>query len=486
MRKKEKTDFESVIGVEVHVQLSTKSKLFCSCSTRFGAPPNSQTCPVCLGMPGALPKLNKQAVDYALRLAWAVNGKVHRHSQMARKNYFYPDLPKGYQISQADLPICTEGELEIEVQGKQKKIRIQRIHLEEDAGKSVHNEDYVRDSETLIDLNRCGVPLVEIVTEPDFANGDEVAVFLTAVRQLVRYLQISEAHMEQGSLRCDANISVRLKDDLSLGTRTELKNLNSIRHVRKALNFERERQIQVLNSGGVVFQETRLWDEKNNQTRVMRNKELAHDYRYFPEPDLPPLRVELKHLYEIIHTQPELPRERRKRFIKEYKLEPPMAAQLTESATLANYFESTVQNDANASLSAYWILGELTALMHEQNLSIDEVPVSSKALSELLKLISDEAVSAKGAKTILRHMWDTKHSAAKLLDKLNLRQESDEQEITALTGRILKKYAPQVKAYQEGKVNLLGFFVGQVMQASGGRANPRLVHQIIKQELDHV
>ncbi len=477
--------FKTVIGLEVHVQLATKTKLFCGCLNRYGAAPNSQTCPVCLGMPGALPVLNKQAVEFALRLALAVNGKIHRQSRMARKHYFYPDLPKGYQITQANRPICTEGELEMDVQGRKKQIRIQRIHLEEDAGKSVHNEPYVKENGTLIDLNRCGVPLVEIVTEPDFESGEEAAVFLIALRQLVRHLRISGAHMEQGGLRCDANISVRRSGSAGLGTRTEVKNLNSIRHVRRALEFESNRQINLVRSGGSVRQETLLWDEKTQQTKVMRGKEEARDYRYFPDPDLPPLNITLSYLYEVLQTQPELPWQRRERFVAEFNLEPAMAAQLTETPELADYFEAVVRAGGQARESANWITGPLAALMKEQNCSMEDVPVPPEALAELVRLISEQRVSKSGAKTILLSMWNEKRGAEELLDELNLRQESNHRELTTLVRRILSQHAPQVTAFQRGKTQLFGFFVGQVMRASGGRANPRLVRQILTRELEN-
>ena len=477
-------DFETVIGLEVHVQLQTDSKIFCGCSTRFGAAPNSQVCPVCLGMPGVLPVLNRRAVEFTMRLGLATGCEIAAQSIFARKNYFYPDLPKGYQISQYEEPLCRNGHLAIELEdGREKRIRIVRIHLEEDAGKSVHSEEYVQADETLVDLNRCGVPLAEVVSSPDFRSPAEAQAYLVRLRQLVRYLEICDGNMEEGSLRCDANISVRPRGASALGVKTELKNMNSIRNVGRALEAEISRQIEMIAQGEPVVQETLLWDANRGEVLSMRSKEHAHDYRYFPEPDLLPLQVSDSWRQTVAAALPELPLARRHRFVEQYRLPSYNAEVLTGEKAVADYFEAVMQHAADARLVSNWVMGEVLRVLNEGKIDISQFSIAPKQLAELINFIGDETVSGKIAKRIFDDMLKTGKSAATLIKAQGLEQIADAGAIAAMVEQVLEQHADAVQRYRDGEQKLLGFFVGQVMQASRGKANPKLVNEILREKL---
>ena len=478
-----RTQYEAVIGLEVHVQLLTQSKIFCSCSTRFGDPPNSNSCPVCLGLPGALPVLNREAVSMAMRAAMALNCTINPRSRFARKNYFYPDLPKGYQISQYDEPLAEYGWIDIEVDGVPKRIGITRVHLEEDAGKSLHEGFPDSDCKSYIDLNRSGVPLIEIVSEPDLRTPEEAYEYLTRLKTLMLYLEVSDCNMEEGSLRCDANVSVRPTGATELGTKTEVKNLNSFRFLQKALAYEIGRQTEILENGGTITQETRLWDSKEQRTYGMRSKEFAHDYRYFPEPDLLPLVITEGWKEEVRRTLPELPEARKQRFIREYALPGYDAAQLTSSKALADYFEQAAKASGQAKLAANWILSELLYLLKEVGKDITDSPVAAANLAELLLLIDKGTVSGKMAKGILAEMFASGKRASEVMAEKGLEQINDADQLAALAREIMSKNPAQVELYRKGKAATLGWFVGQVMKATGGQANPQLVQEVLKKEL---
>ncbi len=478
-----RTKYEAVIGLEVHVQLLTQSKLFCSCSTRFGDPPNTNVCPVCLGLPGALPVLNREAVTMAMKAAMALNCAINTRSRFARKNYFYPDLPKGYQISQYDEPLSQDGWIEIEVNGARRRIGITRVHLEEDAGKSLHEGFADSERKSYIDLNRSGVPLIEIVSEPDLRTPEESYEYLTRLKTLMLYLEVSNCNMEEGSLRCDANVSVRRAGASELGTKTEVKNLNSFRFLQKALEYEIERQIEVVEGGGSIEQETRLWDSREQRTYGMRSKEFAHDYRYFPEPDLLPLIITEEWKDEVRRSLPELPEARRQRFISDYALPEYDAAQLTASKTLANYFEETAKASGEPKLAANWVLSELLYLLKEANKEITESPVPAASLAELLALLSKGTVSGKMAKEILAEMFRSGKRAAEVMAAQGLEQINDADIIAAAVREIMAANPKQVEQYRKGKTATLGWFVGQVMKATRGQANPQLVQDVLKKEL---
>jgi len=478
-----RASYEAVIGLEVHVQLLTQSKIFCSCSTRFGDPPNSNTCPVCLGLPGALPVLNREAVTMAMKAALALNCAVNPRSRFARKNYFYPDLPKGYQISQYDEPLASDGWLEVEVDGTRKRIGITRVHLEEDAGKSLHEGFPDSDRRSYIDLNRSGVPLIEIVSEPDIRTPREAFEYLTALKTVLLYLGVSNCNMEEGSLRVDANVSVRRAGVNSLGTKTEVKNLNSFRFLEKALAYEIDRQIEVIEGGGEIHQETRLWDSNGQRTCGMRSKEFAHDYRYFPEPDLLPLVITEEWKEEARQALPELPGARKERFMREYALPAYDAGQLTATRPLADYFEAVARASGEPKLAANWILSELGYLLKESGREITECPVTAAGLAELLTMIGKGTVSGKMGKDILVEMFTSGKTAREVIQEKGLEQINNAEEIAHVVREIMAANPKQVEQYRKGKSATMGWFVGQVMKATKGQANPQLAQEVLKKEL---
>ena len=485
--------WETIIGLEIHAQLSTDSKIFCGCSTRFGDEPNSNTCPVCLGLPGALPVLNRRVVELGARAALSLGLRINNQSIFSRKNYFYPDLPKGYQISQFDKPFSADGELEImtaerdeaghPVEWLPKKIAITRLHLEEDAGKNVHEGLPDIDRYSYIDLNRAGTPLAELVTEPDFRNAWEAYDYVNHVRRALQWVGASEADMEKGNLRCEANVSVRRVGDQKFGTKVELKNLNSVRFMHRAIEFEVHRQIEVLESGGRLQQETRLWDERAAETRVMRSKEEAHDYRYFPEPDLPPLIVSDEFISRVRSEMPELPEARRRRFMEQYQLSFSDASQLTSERSLADYYEKAVESSGNARTTANWIRSELLRELENAGLAASSSPVSAANIGTFVKLIDEDKISGKQGKEVLVEMFQTGKSAEEIVAARGLVQLSDSTEIEALVDQVMAANPQQLESYRAGKDSLFGFFVGQVMKASQGKANPKVVNEILKSKL---
>jgi len=485
--------WETVIGLEIHAQLSTESKIFCGCATRFGDEPNANTCPTCLGLPGALPVLNRRVVDLGARAALALGLHINHHSIFARKNYFYPDLPKGYQISQYDQPFSANGELEImtaerdeaghPIEWRPKKIRITRLHLEEDAGKNVHEGLPEVDRYSYIDLNRAGVPLAEIVTEPDFRSSWEAYDYVNHVRRALQWVGASEADMEKGNLRCEANVSVRRVGDEKFGTKVELKNLNSVRFMQRAIEFEVARHIKVLESGGRLSQETRLWDDRALETRVMRSKEEAHDYRYFPEPDLPPLIVSEQFVEEVRREMPELPEDRRKRFSEQYGLSYADASQLVSERSLADYYEQAVAASGNARATANWIRTELLRELEAHGLSASDSPVQATELGALVRLIDEAKISGKQGKDVLVEMFKTGKSAVAIVAEQGLVQVSDTGEIDSLIDSVIAANPDQLANYRAGKETLFGFFVGQVIKASKGKANPKIVNERLREKL---
>ena len=471
-------EFETVIGLEIHAQMNTQSKIFCGCSTAFGAPPNTHTCPVCLGMPGSLPVLNRQVVESAIKLGLATGSTLNRENRFARKNYFYPDLPKGYQISQFELPICEHGRVEIEVDGRSRTIGITRIHMEEDAGKLVHDE---REPVSYVDLNRTGTPLLEIVSEPDLRSPTEAAAYLRKLHAIVRYLDICDGNMQEGSFRCDANISLRPKGQDKLGTRTELKNMNSFRNVQLALEYEERRQRDLLLDGGEVVQQTLLWDPDRGRTEPMRGKEEAHDYRYFPDPDLVPVVIDEAWIERVRAGLPELPDARRQRFAAGFDLPAEAADLLTGSRELADFFEAALASFANARKLANFIGTELLRDYGPER--INECPVRPGQLADLLQMTEDGRISGKIAKTVFAEMLTTGHAPAQIVKERGLVQMSDEGELAALVTEIVAANPDQAQQFREGKTKVLGFFVGQLMQKTRGQANPQLANQLFTREL---
>jgi len=472
--------YEVVIGLEVHAQLQTRTKLFCRCGTEFGLPPNTQTCPVCLGMPGSLPVINHTAVEMAIRTGLALHCHIRNDNRFARKNYFYPDLPKGYQISQYEAPICEHGWMDIQPNGSTKRVRICRAHLEEDAGKNIHEGG---GSDSRVDLNRAGTPLLEIVTEPDMKSPEEVDAYLKGLRDVLMYLEVCDGNMEQGSLRCEPNISLRPAGQANLGTKVELKNINSFRFVHDALKYEIARQTAVLEEGGVVHQETRLWDVDKAHTMVMRSKEEAHDYRYFPDPDLLPMDLDQDWIEELRNTVPELPSARQQRFISEYQLPEYDAGVLTSSRSLADYFEACVPLFPNTKTISNWVMGELLRELNATETSPEEAPVTPQRLTDLLQLVENGTISLKVAREIFPELYASGKDPERLIQEKGLTQISDDGALMAMIQEVLANNSNQVAQYRGGKETVLGFFVGQVMKASKGKANPARVNELLKNQL---
>jgi len=475
--------YEPVIGLEVHVQLLTRTKIFCSCSTRFGDPPNTNVCPVCLGLPGTLPVLNKRAVEMGMRASLALNCTVHDHSRFARKNYFYPDLPKGYQISQYELPLATNGHLEIEVAGEKKRIGITRLHLEEDAAKNLHEGFSQSATKAYIDYNRCGTPLSEIVSEPDMRTPEEAYAYLTTLRQILLYTGVSDVNMEEGSLRCDANISVRLRGAKEFGTKVEVKNLNSFRYLQKALEFEIERHIAVLESGGRISQETRLWNQAEGHTVSMRSKEKAHDYRYFPEPDLLPVHISSAWREEVRRTLPELPEAKRARFVGAYGITAYDAEVLASSQAMADYFESVVKAGASGKTSANWMQTELLRGLKDSGKEIDASPICPTAFAELVKLVESGQITGAIGKKVFVTMFESGRSAADIVAAEGLGAQVSDATIEQAAREVITKNPDNVAKFKSGNQGVFKFFVGQVMKATRGQANPQAVNDILRKLL---
>ncbi len=475
-------EWETVIGLEVHAQLSTKSKIFSGASTEFGAEPNTQACAIDLGFPGVLPVLNAEAVTMAIKLGLGINADISARSVFARKNYFYPDLPKGYQISQYEHPIVGKGFLDITLDdGSVKRINITRAHLEEDAGKSLHEDFH---GQSGIDLNRAGTPLLEIVSEPDMRSAKEAVAYLKTLHSLVRYLQICDGNMQEGSFRCDANVSVRRKGDPKLGTRTELKNINSFRFVERAINYEIERQIELIENGGKVAQETRLYDPDKHETRSMRSKEEANDYRYFPDPDLLPVMITPEQIENVRKILPELPQQKRQRFIEQYNLSQYDATVMASSRAMADFFETVTKKAGNQpKLAANWVMGELSGALNKADLDITESPISAEQLGQLVLRIADNTISGKIAKTIFEGLWNQEGNVDEIIEKGGLKQVTDTSAIEALIDKIIAANPQQVADYRGGKDKLFGFFVGQAMKESGGKVNPQQLNDLLKKKL---
>ena len=475
--------YEPVIGLEVHAQLKTKTKAFCGCSTRFGDAPNKNTCPVCLGLPGALPVLNRKAVELAVRASLALQARIHERSRFARKNYFYPDLPKGYQISMYELPLATGGALEIEIEGQAKKIGITRLHMEEDAAKNLHEGFPDSDKWSYIDFNRGGVPLVEIVSEPDIRAPSEAYQYLNTLKQVLEYTDVSDCNMEEGSLRCDANVSVRPRGESKFGTKVEVKNLNSFRYLSHALEFEIERQVGVLESGGSVTQETRLWNVAGGRTESMRSKEFAHDYRYFPDPDLLPVMVLEPLVEEVRRGMPELPAAKRERFVESYGIAAYDAGVLTAESALADYFEAVVRAGAGAKVASSWISVELLRRLKDAGKDIGDCPVKPAALAGLLKKVEGGEITAASGKKVFEKIFETGKSAEEIIASEGLAQISDAGSIETVARQVVTKSPENVAKYKSGNEGVFKFFVGQVMKETRGQANPQIVNEILKRVL---
>jgi aspartyl-tRNA(Asn)/glutamyl-tRNA(Gln) amidotransferase subunit B len=486
-----KTQYEAVIGLETHCQLKTDTKIFCNCSTEFGTPPNTNVCPICMGMPGVLPVLNQRVLEYAVKAGLALNCQIAPYSKFDRKQYFYPDLPKNYQISQYDLPIAEHGWLEVDVEDKdgtlvRKRVGITRLHMEEDAGKLVHggSDRLSGSTHSLVDYNRTGVPLVEIVSEPDMRSGQEAAEYAQELRRILRYLGVSDGNMQEGSLRCDVNISVRPVGQEEFGTKVEIKNMNSFNAIERAINYEIERQIEAIESGERILQETRLWEEGSQRTISMRIKEGSSDYRYFPEPDLGPIEVTAEQLEEWRSQLPELPAKKRERYQSDLGLSAYDARVLTDDRAIAEYFEAVTTAKANPKLAANWIMGDISAYLNEKRLSISEIPLQPETLAELVELIESNKISNKIGKDILPELLINGGSAKKLVESKGLTQISDTGALEAAIDAVIAANPDELAKYRGGKTKLLGFFVGQVMKQTGGRADPKLTNQLLTQKLN--
>ncbi|MGE4283615.1 MAG: Asp-tRNA(Asn)/Glu-tRNA(Gln) amidotransferase subunit GatB [Clostridia bacterium] len=473
--------YETVMGLEVHVELSTKTKIFCDCTTEFGGEVNTHCCPICVGMPGVLPVLNKKVVDYAIKAGLATNCEITQYGKQDRKNYFYPDLPKAYQISQYDLPVCKNGYIDIEINGEKKRIGITRIHIEEDAGKLIHDE---WGTGSLIDYNRCGVPLIEIVTEPDMRTPEEARVLLETLKSVLQYIDVSDCKMQEGSLRCDINLSIRPFGQKEFGTRTEMKNVNSFRAAVRAMEYETKRQIELVESGGKVEQETRRWDDVKAMSYAMRSKEEAHDYRYFPDPDLVPIVISDEWIEEIRETIPELPNAKRMRYIGEYGLPEYDASIITSSRTLAQFFEECVDQGSNAKTVSNWFMGDVLRILKERNMEPEEVPFSAQYMSKLISLIEKGTINASAAKKVLEAMFDDVKDPEEIVKERGLVQISDESQLVEIVKKIIEDNPQSVADYKAGKEKAIGFLVGQSMKASRGKANPQVINKILKELLD--
>ncbi len=476
-------EFEAVIGLEVHAQLKTDTKIFCSCRNRFGDPPNTHVCPVCLGLPGALPVLSRQAVDLALRAALATQCQIQPCSVFARKNYFYPDLPKGYQISQYEQPLARNGYVELGAPSGARRVRLNRIHMEEDAGKLLHEGFAWSEAKSGVDLNRAGVPLIEIVSEPDISSPEQAFDYLTALKAVLLYAEVSDCNMEEGSLRCDANVSIRPRGSTTLETRTEIKNLNSFRNVARAIEHEITRQTAVRESGGQVVQETRLWNAERDETVSMRSKEEAHDYRYFPEPDLPPLVIDSDWIETIRASLPELPAERRERFCRSYSLPAYDAGVLTADRLVADYFEGVVRQSQNAKAASNWVMTDVLRKLKEADGVPADCPVPPQHLAEMIRLIDAGTISGKIAKDVFEKMWATGEAPGSIVEREGLVQVSDEGAIEGVIREIVAENPQQAESYRKGKTQALGWFVGQVMRRMRGKANPQVVNALLKKTL---
>lgn len=476
--------YEAVIGLEVHTELQTKTKIFCSCRTSFGADPNTNVCPVCLGLPGVLPVLNKKVLEYAVRAGLALNCEISRFSKFDRKNYYYPDLPKNFQTSQFDLPICEHGYLDVEVEGEKRRIRITRAHMEEDAGKLVHHGTSITDSDySLVDYNRTGTPLLEIVSEPDMRSAKEAVAYMEKMRAILQYVGISDCRMEEGSLRCDANVSVRPVGQKELGTKTEIKNINSFKGVERAIEYEAMRQAELLEDGGKVVQETRTWDEKEGVTKSMRTKEEANDYRYFPEPDLVPFTVSDEYIENIRKSLPELPDARKERYMKEFGLSSEDAVFMTNDKDTADYFEAAVAAGADPKAAVNWLMGEFASQLSTDGIEIAKAPVSAENLAALLKLISKGTISGKIAKKVFATMWKKGGNPEEIVKAQGLVQISDTAELSKLVDEVVGKNPKAVEDFKAGKKKAVGALVGQIMKATKGKANPRVINELLNKKL---
>lgn len=487
LTKLKQKQFEAVIGLEIHVELQTLSKMFCGCAVTFGQPVNTHVCPTCLGLPGSLPVINKKAVEYTVMIGLALNCQIAHFTQFHRKNYFYPDMPKNYQISQYDLPLCQQGQINLQMDGYSRLVGITRVHLEEDTGKLIHVGKGGRIAEadySLVDFNRAGTPLAEIVTEPDLRSPEEAKVFVQKLRSILLHLGVSDCNMEEGSLRCDANVSIRPFGASEKGIKTEIKNLNSFRALLRALEYEIERQGQIILSGGKVAQETRHWDANRNITSSLRSKEEAHDYRYFPDPDLVPLEIKAEWVNKLKETLPELPDARKQRFREQYGLPAYDADFLTQTKAYGDYFEETVKLFPQGKLASNWIMGELTAYLNAENKEIDQSPVAPKMLAKLLKLITDGTISGKMAKDVFKQMYETQADPEKIVAEKGLKQLVSEQELEPFIQEVLAKNKKAVAEYKAGKKQAFGFLIGQIMALTKGKANPKLANELLKKHLE--